>query len=156
MFLDSHDTVYIFRCKFDLLDVVLVFMISILNLKSLQSYWHRVTDVTSFGKRLESSLGHTLNFCPNLVQYRFKDNLSPVFYWDLVFKQRRVIWRRSEFHRVRLENSETPSKSSVWPSNHWEDYLCLALLQPWPCADHSLSVSLWLTRRVWLYDGPCL
>ena len=32
-----------------------------------------VTDITSFGKRLESSLGHTLNFCPNLVQYRFKN-----------------------------------------------------------------------------------
>ena len=24
-------------------------------------------------KNLESSLGHTLNFCPNLVQYRFKN-----------------------------------------------------------------------------------
>ena len=31
------------------------------------------TDFTSFGKRLESSLGHTLKFCPNLVQYRFKN-----------------------------------------------------------------------------------
>ena len=31
--------------------------------------------------------------------------------------------------------------------------LCLALLQP--CADHSLSVALWLTRRLGLYDGPC-
>ena len=48
--------------------------ISILKIfKSLQNYWHRVTDITSFGKRLESSLGHTLNFCPNLVQYRFKN-----------------------------------------------------------------------------------
>ena len=26
-------------------------------------------------KRLESSLGRTLNFCPNLVQYRFKNNI---------------------------------------------------------------------------------
>ena len=40
--------------------------------KTLQNYWLRVTDITSFGKHLESSLGHTLNFCPNLVQYRFK------------------------------------------------------------------------------------
>ena len=32
-----------------------------------------VLKITSFGKRLGSSLGHTLNFCPNLVQYRFKD-----------------------------------------------------------------------------------
>ena len=29
--------------------------------------------ITSFGKRLESYLGHTLNFCPNLVQYRFQN-----------------------------------------------------------------------------------
>ena len=41
--------------------------------KSLQNYWHRVTYSTSFGNRLESSLGYTLNFCPNLVQYRFKN-----------------------------------------------------------------------------------
>ena len=33
------------------------FLISILKIfKSLQNYWHRVTDITSFGKRLESSL----------------------------------------------------------------------------------------------------
>ena len=37
-----------------------------------QNVWHRVTDITSFWKRLESSSGHTLNFCPNLVQYRFR------------------------------------------------------------------------------------
>ena len=49
-------------------------LISILKIfKSLQNYWHRVTDIPSFGKHLESSLGHTLNFCPNLVQYRFKN-----------------------------------------------------------------------------------
>ena len=40
--------------------------------KSLQNFWHRVTDITSFGKRLGSSSGHTLNFCPNLVKYRFR------------------------------------------------------------------------------------
>ena len=54
------------------LDVVLAFLISILKIvKSLQNFWHRVTDITSFGKRL-GSLGHTLNFCPNLVKYRFR------------------------------------------------------------------------------------
>ena len=63
--------------------------------KSLQNYWYRVTDITSFGKCLESSLGHTLNFCPNLVQYRFQEYVSkgiahPVFYGDLVYKLRRV------------------------------------------------------------------
>ena len=28
--------------------------------------------ITNFGKRLGSSLGHTLNFCPNSVKYRFR------------------------------------------------------------------------------------
>ena len=42
------------------------------NLQITSKLWHRVTDITSFGKRLGSSLGHTLNFCPNLVKYRFR------------------------------------------------------------------------------------
>ena len=45
--------------------------------------------------------------------------------------------RRSEFYLVRLGNSGTPSMSSVWPCDHWEDYRYCALLQP--CTDHSLS-----------------
>ena len=31
--------------------------------KLLQNCWHRVIDITSFEKHLESSLDHTLNFC---------------------------------------------------------------------------------------------
>ena len=42
--------------------------IEFINFKS-----HGTTDITSFGKRLESSLGNTPNFCPNLVQFRFKN-----------------------------------------------------------------------------------
>ena len=49
-----------------------------------------VTDITSFGKHLENSLGHTLNFCLNLVQHRFKNMYLKVFYGDLVYKIRRV------------------------------------------------------------------
>ena len=49
-------------------------LISILNIfKSLQTYFAGVADITSFGTRLESYLGPTRNFCPNLVQYRFKN-----------------------------------------------------------------------------------
>ena len=50
------------------------------NLQITSKILTQFTDITSFGKRLESSLGHTmyspsfsLNFCPNLVQYRFKN-----------------------------------------------------------------------------------
>ena len=35
---------------------------------------------------------------------------------------------RNQFHLVGLENSETPSTSSVWPSYHREDYMSCA----WP------------------------
>ena len=73
MFLDYHHLVFTFHSKFDVLDI-LAFLIFILKIfKSLQKYWNRVTDITSVGKRLESYLGHTLNFCPNLVQFRFKN-----------------------------------------------------------------------------------
>ena len=33
----------------------------------------RITGITSFGKSLGISSGHTGNFCPNLVQYRLKN-----------------------------------------------------------------------------------
>ena len=50
--------------------------------------------------------------------------------------------RRSKFHLVRLENSETPSTSSVWPSDHREDHRSCArpfysLVQIIPKALHS-------------------
>ena len=101
------------------------FFISILKIfKSLQHYWHRVTDITSFGKRLGSSLGHTLNFCPNLVQYRFRNDLSHrspcLLRWSCL--QTKEGQRRCEFHIAGLENSETPSTLPVWPSDHREDH----------------------------------
>ena len=41
--------------------------------KLLQNCWHRVIDITSFEKHLESSLDHTLNFCRNFVIFRSKN-----------------------------------------------------------------------------------
>ena len=76
MFLDSPRTVFTLHSWLDLLSVVLAFWISILKVfKSLQNIWHRLSGITSFEKRLESSSGHTTSFCPNMVQYRFKFNL---------------------------------------------------------------------------------
>ena len=73
-FQDSHRTVFTFRSWLDLLGVVLAFWISILKIsKLLQNCWHRVIDITSFQKHLESSLDHTLNFCRNLVIFRSKN-----------------------------------------------------------------------------------
>ena len=77
MFLDSHLTVFAFRSSFDLLDVVLAFLISILKKNSNH---FKIIDpglqisfiYISFGKRLENSLGHTQNFSPILGQYHFK------------------------------------------------------------------------------------
>ena len=57
-----------------LLGVVLAFWISILKIsKLLQNCWHRVIDITSFEKHLESSLDHSLNFCRYLVIFRSKN-----------------------------------------------------------------------------------
>ena len=49
MFLDYHRTVFKFLIWLDLLDVVLMFWISILKIfKSHPNYWHAVTKITSF------------------------------------------------------------------------------------------------------------
>ena len=57
----------------DFLDVVLTFScIHSKIIKLFQNYLPVVTDITSFGQRLGSSSGHTRNFCPHLVLYRFK------------------------------------------------------------------------------------
>ena len=50
--------------------------------KSLQNYCQRVTDIKSFENRLESSFGHRLNFCPNLVQDCLKKMLQKGFTHD--------------------------------------------------------------------------
>ena len=74
MFLDSHRMVFTILSLLDLLGVALAFRISILKIfRLLPNYLNRASDITSFEKRLESSLGHTLNCCLNLVKYRFKD-----------------------------------------------------------------------------------
>ena len=61
-------------------------------LESLQNYWHRVTDITSFGKRLVSSSGHTRNFCTNgttciaFQEYVSKGITHSVFYGIIIYK----------------------------------------------------------------------
>ena len=82
MSLDSHRTGLTFRGWLHLLGFELAFSISILKIfKSIQDYWHRVTDITSFEKHSESSSGHTLSSCQNLVKCRFYRNLSPDLLW---------------------------------------------------------------------------
>ena len=71
---------------FYMLDVFLAFLISILKIfKSLQNCLHRVTNITSFGKRL----GSTLNFCPKFGAVSFHEYvpewiIHQVFYGDPV------------------------------------------------------------------------
>ena len=148
-FQDSHRTVFTFRSWLDLLGVVLAFWISILKIsKLLQNYWHRVIDITSFEKHLESSLDHTLNFCRNLVIFRSKNicqkeslTLSPsLLRWSSL--QTKEGQRHTEFHLVGFENSQTPSTTTVWPSDHREDYRSCAWplyspVQTFPKALHS-------------------
>ena len=78
-------------------------------IKSLQNYWDRVTDITSFGNRSESSLSHTLNFCLNFVQYRFKNMYfkehSPcLLRWSCL--QTKEGQKRNEFHLVGLRRRQ--------------------------------------------------
>ena len=75
----------------------------------------------------------------------FKEYLSkgishPVFYGDLVYKLRRV--KHTEFQLVGFKNSQTPSTTTVWPSDHREDYRSCAwpfysLVRTFPKALHS-------------------
>ena len=82
--------VFTFLSWLDLLGVALAFWISILKIfKSLQNYWHRVTNITSFDKHLESSSGHTPE--PIFISRICLGGIShPVFYDDLLYKLRWV------------------------------------------------------------------
>ena len=114
--LNYHRTVFAFRSWSDWAGVVRAFRISIVKIfKSLQYYLHRVTDITSFEKHLESSLGHNLRICPN--------------WWNIV--SRICFWRNLSLGFLRwssLQNKEGrissrwARKSKVWPRDHREDY----------------------------------
>ena len=59
--------------QFDLLDVVLAFLISFQTIfKSFLNCWHRVTEITSYEKCLTRSLGHTLSFYSNFDTISFR------------------------------------------------------------------------------------
>ena len=66
---------------FDLLDVVLTFLIFILKIfKSLQSYWHRNTDITSSEKKNDLEVLHVIleNWCDIFFQEESLTQSSPV------------------------------------------------------------------------------
>ena len=95
MVLDSHRMVlvFIFFSWLDLLDVAPAFLTFILKIfKLLQKYFHRVTNIISFEKHLESSSCHTLSFCLNLLKYRFKNMFlkESLIRSSTVYKLRRV------------------------------------------------------------------
>ena len=79
-----------------MLGVTLAILISILNnCKVLPNNLQMVTYITSFENRLESSLGHTLNFYLNFCKLSFQEYVyegisHPVCYGDLVYKLIRV------------------------------------------------------------------
>ena len=161
MYLDSNAT---FLSWLDWLGVAPAFPISILKFfKSIPNYWHRVTDMTSFERYLESSSGHTMTFYLN-YWHRVTDMTSferylesssghtMTFYLNFVSRicfgrnlsSRLLRWSslqtkegqiRSKFCLVGLLNSHTPSTSRVWPSNHREDHRSCA------CPFYSLYIS---------------
>ena len=159
-FQDSHRMVLTFRSWLDLLDVVLAFWISILKISQLlQNCWHRVIYIyiyiyhklrKTFGKFFRSYSELLSKFCDiSFQEYVFKGISHPV-YGDLVNKLRRV--------------KDTPnfisSGSKIVKRLRRRQYDPLIMertigLVLGPCTDLSLSIALWLTRRLGLYDGPC-
>ena len=96
---------------------------------------HVVTDITSFGKRLGSSLGHTLNFCPNLVQYRFRImfhkesfTLSSTVILSTNFGGSKA--KRISSRRARIQWNAFDVVSMTQRSSRGLYVLCSALLQP--------------------------
>ena len=74
MFQDSHRMVFTFRNWLYLIGIVLAFWIFILNILKItsklltQGYRYHM-----LRKHLESSLGTSPSFCPNMVKCRFKN-----------------------------------------------------------------------------------
>ena len=99
MFLDSYRTAFTFLSWLDLLGGALAFWIPILKIfKSLQNYWHRDTDITSFEKHFLQVILRALtqiwwniftriyfwrNLSPGVVRYRsfetYRIRFSQVF-----------------------------------------------------------------------------
>ena len=117
--------------------------------------WNYRRIVLTFGKFFRSYSELLSKFgAISFQEYVSKGITHPVFYGDLVYKLRRVKnkpnfissgsnivkrLRRRQYYPMIIERTIC---------------LCLTLLQP--SSYHSLSVALWLTRRLVLYDGPCL
>ena len=91
MFLDSHNTVFIFRSSFDLLDFVLACLISILKSSNTSKLLTQGYKYNKLRKSLESSVDHTLNFCSNLVisfrEYVFNTRSSTMILYCLQTKE---------------------------------------------------------------------
>ena len=122
MFLDFHRTVLTFRSWLDLICVVLAFLISILK----SSNHFNTTDT-----RLQISIAQASNNIWKVLQVIIWALIQ--ISWTIVIRIR--FWRNlirsiksttkeghiwSEFNLVGLENSQTPSTSKVWPSDHRE------------------------------------
>ena len=107
MILDSHRMVVTFLSWLNLLGVALAFLIFILKIfKLLPNYLHRVTDIESFEKHLESSSGHTLSFYLNFVKYRSKN----MFLKKSLTRSSTVIYK---LRRVKCEANFVSSGSKI-------------------------------------------
>ena len=169
-FQDSHRTIFTFRSWLDLLGVVLTFnfWISIQKIsKLLQNCWHRVIKLLDFHSKnlkitsklltqgyryhiLRKTFGKFFRSYSELLskfgdisfqEYLSKGISHPGVYGDLVYKLRRVR-DTLNFISSGSKNSQTPSTTTVWPSDHREDYrscdwsFC-SLVQTFPKALHS-------------------
>ena len=130
----------------------------LLSCSLLQNCWHRIINITSFEKHLESSLDHTRTsfeiwwyFVPRIC---VKRNISSaLLMWSSV--QTKEGQRHTEFHLVCFENSQTPLATTTDPLII-ERSLCL-VVGPSTALDRPFLKHCTLTNTLrWgLYDGPC-
>ena len=143
-----------------MLDVVLAFLIPILKSSvHFKTFWHMVTDITNFGKRyLGSSLGHTHKLLSKFGAISFQDYVSqgithPVFYSDLVYNLRKV---KGEAHFI-SSGSEIVKRLWCCPYDPAITERTIGVvLGPFTALYRSFLKRCSLTRRLGLYDGPCL
>ena len=142
----SDRTVFTFRNWLDVLGVVLAIWISILKIpKLLPNCLHRVKisrASKNIWKVLEiilwTSVENWWYFVPRIF---VKRNLSPgLLWWSSL--QTKEGQRHTEFHLVGFENSQTPSTTTVLPSDYRENYRSCAwpfysLVQTFPKVLHS-------------------
>ena len=122
-------------------------------------HWHMVLVITSLKKTSRKFFRSYSELLSKFDAISFQEYVSkgithPVFYGDLVYKLR-IVKGEANFISSGSKIVERLRRCQ-YDQAIIERTIGLVLCPLQPCADHSLSVALWLIRRLGLYDGSCL